>query len=32
VPNAHREHGDTVSPAEQTAIDEVSQALGHAGQ
>ncbi len=32
VANAHREHGDAVSPAEQTAIDEVSQALGHTGQ
>lgn len=31
VAAAHREHGNDVSPAEQGAIDEVREALGHTG-
>jgi hypothetical protein len=30
VANAHKEHGEAVSPAEQTAIDEIKGALGGA--
>ena len=32
VAAAHRENGDQVSPAEQSAIDEVREALGHTDQ
>ena len=28
VANAHREHGQNVSPAEQAALDEIAAALG----
>lgn len=31
VAHAHREHGQEVSPAEQTAIDEISTAVGSPG-
>jgi hypothetical protein len=31
VANAHREHGTSISPAEQTALDEIAAALSTAG-